>query len=103
MTCKMTPARSGFKLLTKVCLISVAMLPMAMMPTHSAFAVNGSVKKACKGDYLAYCSNHAVGSQGLRKCMRAAGGKLSKTCVKALVAAGEVSKSDMARYAKRTR
>jgi hypothetical protein len=30
----------------------------------------------------------------VRKCMRTAGPKLSKGCVNALIAAGEVSKSD---------
>lgn len=86
-----------------VWLISVVILPLAILPAGSAHAVSASVKNACKSDYLAYCSQHAVGSKSLRNCMRSASSKLSTRCVKALVAAGEVSKADRARYAKRLR
>lgn len=58
-----------------------------------AGAVSLGVKLACATDYYAYCSQHAVGSAGLRRCMRAHGPQLSSRCVNALVAAGEVSKS----------
>ena len=84
-------------------LISVAIVPMIVLPTSQALAVSNKVKNACKADYFAHCSNHALGSQGLSKCMRAVGKKLSKPCVKALASAGRVSKSEMARYAKHTR
>ena len=62
-----------------------------------AGAVSLAVKRACMGDYFSYCSSHAVGSPGLRQCMRNAGPRLSKGCVNALVAAGEVSKSEVSR------
>jgi hypothetical protein len=62
-----------------------------------AAAVSSSVKFACMSDYFSYCSSHAVDSPGLRQCMRANGLKLSSRCVNALVAAGEVSKSEVAR------
>ena len=58
--------------------------------TDQAAAVSAAVRSACVSDYFAYCSQYAVGSQALRNCMRAAGPKLSKSCVSALVAAGEV-------------
>jgi len=65
----------------------------------SAFAVSSSVKYACMGDYLSYCSGHAPGSKGVKRCMRSNGSKLSKSCVRALVKAGYVSKAEVSRRA----
>ena len=64
-----------------------------------AFAVSSSVKYACMGDYLSYCSGHAPGGAGVKRCMRANGSKLSRRCVKALVKAGYVSQSEVSRRA----
>jgi hypothetical protein len=57
---------------------------------NQAFAVSRAVKIACRADYFAHCSMHAVGSPGVRKCMRAVGPNLSSQCIGALIAAGEV-------------
>ena len=65
--------------------------------TSQAGAVSSAVKFACMSDYFSYCSQHEVGSQALRQCMRSAGSKLSKRCVNALVAAGEVSQTEVDR------
>lgn len=65
----------------------------------NAIAVSSAVKYACMGDYFSYCSNHAPGSAGVKRCMRANGSKLSKSCVRALVKAGYVSKSKVSRRA----
>jgi hypothetical protein len=65
--------------------------------TSQAGAVSTAVKMACMSDYFSYCSQHDVGSQELRQCMRAAGPKLSKRCVNALVSAGEVSQTEVSR------
>jgi hypothetical protein len=62
-------------------------------------AVDGRVSSACASDYLAYCSQHDPDGPGTRRCMRANGLKLSQACVNALVAAGEVSKREVARRA----
>jgi hypothetical protein len=48
---------------------------------------------------LAYCSQHDPDGRGVRQCMRANGLKLSTACVNALIAAGEVSKREVARRA----
>ena len=61
--------------------------------TTQAFAVSSSVRNACMGDYLSYCSAHSPTSPGVRRCMRANGSKLSRRCVNALVKAGYVSKT----------
>ena len=58
-----------------------------------AGAASLAVKMACASDYYAHCSKHAPDSPGVRQCMRAVGSGLSKGCINALVASGEVSKS----------
>ncbi|MCB1505602.1 MAG: hypothetical protein KDJ47_11555 [Hyphomicrobiaceae bacterium] len=70
-----------------------------ILQSASASAISLSVERACMGDYFAYCSQHSVGSQSLRRCMSDAGPRLSNRCVKALIAAGEVSKEEVARRA----
>ncbi|HEY7669213.1 MAG TPA: hypothetical protein VH852_01115 [Hyphomicrobium sp.] len=74
----------------------------AVLPASQAAAVSSSVRFACAGDYLANCSSYAPDSAETRRCMRAVGLNLSQGCLKALVAAGEVSKSEIgSRSAKR--
>jgi hypothetical protein len=41
---------------------------------------------------------HPVGTPAVRKCMRAVGPRLSKPCLGALAAAGEIKDSDRKRY-----
>jgi hypothetical protein len=72
-------------------------LAALLVPITSASAVDGRVRSACTGDYLAYCSQHDPDGKGVRRCMRSNGPKLSSTCLNALVAAGEVSKKEVRR------
>jgi hypothetical protein len=65
-----------------------------------AGAVSMRVQIACASDYYAYCSQHTPDSPGVRQCMRTNGLKLSRVCVSALVAAGEVSQAEVARRAR---
>lgn len=60
-----------------------------------ASAASLAVELACAADYYAYCSQHDSNGPGVRSCMRANGPKLSSRCINALVAAGEVSKSEV--------
>lgn len=76
---------------------AAAVMGVLALQTSQASAVSSAVKMACMGDYLANCSKHQVGSAQLRQCMRAVGAGLSKRCINALVAAGEVSKSEVSR------
>lgn len=64
----------------------------------AAQAVGFRTQMSCAGDYYAYCSQHAPGSPGVRKCMRSVGPKLSKGCINALIADGEVSKADIEQH-----
>ena len=73
-------------------------LVLAGSTYQSASAVSERLKNACRNDYYAHCGDHAVGSSSLRFCMRRAQDRLSRQCLKELVAAGEVSKADIRRY-----
>lgn len=79
--------------------IRAAFVALALTGTLStqAGAVSLGVKLACASDYYSYCSQHPVGSSGVRQCMRAHGPQLSKRCVNALISAGEVSKVEVER------
>ncbi|MEQ8823048.1 MAG: hypothetical protein RIC14_01595 [Filomicrobium sp.] len=79
----------------------IAALTVAIIAATAtqASAVSSSVKYACMGDYLSYCSMHAPGGSGVKRCMRRNGAKLSRSCVKALIGAGYVSKAEVRRRA----
>ncbi len=71
----------------KATILAIVVLAFSV---SQASAVSHAVKMACAADYFAHCSMHAVGSPGVRKCMRAVGPRLSTRCIDALIAAGEV-------------
>jgi hypothetical protein len=75
--------------------MGLAVTAFAVSGTPAA-AISSQVKIACKADYFAHCSAHAVGSPGLRQCMRNVGRRLSPGCINALVAAGEVPRTKVA-------
>ena len=68
-----------------------------------AFAVSEAVKSACRDDYMALCSQHEVGSNGLRSCMRSNKKQLSKHCATTLAKSGDASKADIEQYKRETR
>jgi hypothetical protein len=59
-----------------------------------------AVQKACAQDYKTHCGQYGIETDALRLCMDRAGQRLTKTCVDALVAAGEVSKQEVERRKK---
>lgn len=69
----------------------------SLLTASSASAVGFLTQMSCASDYYAYCSQFKVGSKELRVCMRRAGPKLSKSCLNALIADGEVSKAEVER------
>jgi hypothetical protein len=75
---------------------AVAILVSIVSAPHAG-AVNPQVRAACANDYLSNCSAFKPDSAETRKCMRAVGYRLSKGCISALVATGQVSKADIAR------
>ena len=55
--------------------------------------ITSAVSQDCRWDYHNFCSEYGIGSPLLNYCFRNNGAKLSKACVGALIAAGDVSKS----------
>jgi hypothetical protein len=58
----------------------------------TADAYSARVNSACERDYYRFCAKYSIGTPELRSCMLASRRSLSRRCVDALVAAGEVPK-----------
>ena len=54
-------------------------------------------KRKCADDYRRFCSQWGLETRGLQNCMRAHGDRLTKACVRGLVAAGAVSQAEVDR------
>jgi hypothetical protein len=61
------------------------------------------VKQFCAADYHKYCGEYGLETAALRVCMDKNGHSLSKGCVNALVASGEVSQAEVNRRKKAAR
>ena len=62
-----------------------------------------AVQKSCAADYHKYCGEYGLETAALRVCMDKNGHSLSKGCVNALVASGEVSQAEVNRRKKAAR
>jgi hypothetical protein len=58
-------------------------------------AYSDAVQRACASDYKQHCREYGIESEALRLCMDRAGQKLTKTCLDALIADGEISKQQV--------
>lgn len=54
-----------------------------------------AVQRACANDYKQHCREYGIETEALRLCMDRAGQELTKACVDALVADGEISKQQV--------
>jgi len=86
-----------FLIQKRTALQAIAAVALVSGASGQAGAVSMRVKMACANDYYSHCSAHAIDSQALRQCMRQHGPQLSKTCISALIAAGEVSQAEVER------
>lgn len=68
---------------------------LSLCASGAANAVGWATQLSCASDYYAYCSKHSIGTPGVAACMRANGERLSKACINALIADGEISKADV--------
>lgn len=68
------------------------------LSSGGAFAVSQAVKDACSSDYAAYCSQHKVGSEAGRQCMREHRKMLTEGCIHALGKSSEVTQADIELY-----
>ena len=75
----------------------VAALSASALFAVGAEAASASVKSACANDYFAYCSGHDPDGPGVRQCFRANGSRLSKSCINALAAAGQIPQKLLAK------
>ena len=73
-------------------IVGMSMLGFASIALADSVTVSPAVQQNCEWDYHNFCSQYAIGSDLLDMCFRSNGPKLSKACVDALIAAGDVSK-----------
>jgi hypothetical protein len=59
-----------------------------------------ALQKACASDYQRLCGDYGIETEALRLCMDRKGKSLTKTCVDALVADGQVSRAEVQRRKK---
>lgn len=59
-----------------------------------------ALQQACTADYKKYCGEYGIETEALRICMDKNGHTLTKTCVRALIDAGEVSQAEVDRRKK---
>ena len=50
--------------------VAILVASILTLSAGEALAVSEVVKQACTSDYAAYCSEHKVGTEALRSCMR---------------------------------
>jgi hypothetical protein len=73
---------------------------LALAP-DTAGAVTERMKRDCRTDYNRYCKKYVLGSEGLRACMSRSIRKVSKRCISALVAGGEMTQAQANRLRKK--
>jgi hypothetical protein len=78
-------------------LLASIILTLSMGSAAAQHTYSKAVQKACANDYHSHCSQYGIETDALRICMDKAGQALSKTCVDALVDAGEVSRAEVER------
>ncbi len=81
----------------RVKLLVVFASAVCLAGAAAAAPITKAVQAACKSDYKDYCGEYGLETSALRSCMDRNGHKLSKTCVNALVKAGEVSQGEVER------
>jgi len=77
--------------------LAACVFVFAFTSAANADRYSKALQKACAKDYKEHCGEYGLKSSALRLCMDKAGQKLSKACVNALVAAGEVSQAEVNR------
>ena len=77
--------------------LAACLLVAAGFSKTNATAYSEAVRKYCRADYKKYCGEFGLETNALRNCMRRHGKVLSKSCVRALVQAGEVSQREVDR------
>lgn len=78
-------------------LIAFLVLTFSTRISAAQYTYSKAVQNACAKDYKQHCGQYGIETEALRLCMDRAGQRLTKPCVDALVAAGEVTKQEVER------
>jgi len=78
----------------KVSYVSLLVIVFVVLGSAS---VAEAGKRKCAEDYRRFCSQWGLETRGLQNCMRSHGDRLSKACVRGLIAAGAVSQAEVNR------
>jgi hypothetical protein len=70
---------------------AISMLGFAGTAHAESVTVTKAVQDNCKWDYDKFCNQYGLGTELLDMCFRKNGPNLSKGCIDALIAAGDVS------------
>jgi hypothetical protein len=92
-------AYAGVKFVTamQVLLAASLLVVHAVAANAASPRYSKELQRACASDYRQYCGEYGIETAALRLCMNRVGHCLTNTCINALVAAGEVSQSDVNR------
>jgi hypothetical protein len=69
---------------------AAVLLGIAVASTANAYS--SRINSVCERDYYRFCAAYSIGTPELRNCMLASRRVLSRRCIDALVAGGEVPK-----------
>lgn len=81
----------------QLAIASLALAFLAGTAEAKTYRYSKQVQRACVNDYKRYCGEYGIETSALRMCMSRAGKRLSKGCVNALVASGQVSRAEVKR------
>ena len=70
---------------------SMFVLSLAGQASAESVTVTKAVQDACAWEYNKFCNQYGIGSQLLDICFRQNADHMTKACVDALIAAGDVS------------
>ena len=70
---------------------SIFVLGVAGEAGAQSVTINKAVQDACAWEYNKFCNQYGIGSQLLDICFRQNADHMTKACVDALIAAGDVS------------
>ena len=75
----------------------VLLVILTLVAIFAAGTAQATGKRKCAEDYRRFCSQWGLETRGLQNCMRAHGDRLTKACVRGLIAAGAVSQAEVDR------
>jgi len=70
---------------------SIFVVSLAGQASAQSVTVTKAVQDACAWEYNKFCNQYGIGSQLLDMCFRQNADHMTKACVDALIAAGDVS------------